>query len=80
MKWDGASRFALIIERKIAPNHCFLYLLQMMTCDSAGNISKLKISHQWWNDLFFLLEKLQAISRMQKSEWVVDIKEWKEKK
>lgn len=52
----------------------------MMTCDSAGNISKLKISYQWWNDLFFLLEKLQAISRMQKSEWVVDIKEWKEKK
>ena len=51
-----------------------------MTCDSAGNISKLKISYQWWNDLFFLLEKLQAISRMQKSEWVVDIKEWKEKK
>jgi len=50
------------MERKIAPNHCFLYLLQMMTCDCAGNISKLKVSHQWWNDLFFLLEKLQAIS------------------
>lgn len=31
-------------------------------CDAAGNISKLKVSHQWWNDLFFLLENMQAIS------------------
>ena len=28
-----------------------------LCCDAAGNISKLKVSHQWWNDLFFSFGK-----------------------
>lgn len=36
MSW--CLQIVLIRERKIAKNHFFLYLLQMMTCSSAGNL------------------------------------------